>query len=331
MKQAVFLAQLIVAAIAYSEPLIQGETISDGTKGFSIVSPPGWERVLDVPGVTLFIQVAEGDARGFKRSIQIRYGYEQKQIDKFELDSYGPILIASRKEAFGIAADYRLNHKELITLRDGRPALLYYANFEHNGVPLMEMHVLAAAESGHFVLTYTDLEENFQNRADGSPFKLAFDSVTSFHTSGVPQSDFGVLPWILAGFAGIGLLVALIRFRQGWRNSEGNTDFISTNDLSLTLDKKRIRKSPHSRTSQAVSAVSSISNDNDSSEFEGEDQDYYQDDDDQEDEEYGKLVSLTEAITKSEPLTQAERDDDPDGEALDDSSSVRYAAGDSSD
>lgn len=197
----------------------QGERILIDGKGFSIKPPAGWIIQRDVPRISLSLVAPVADGQ-YPSNINVIRFSGAKIINQDTAEKFSEKIVKDFPATSPTIEAYTLRNSQPIDLADGRKALLFYTDFLGSGRKMMQAHVLASSETNHYLITYTDLAENFEPNAEGvqSPvFNFAWESLSSLELDSpnpVPSQE---LAWIL-GVVGALLitwfLVSFIRNRR---------------------------------------------------------------------------------------------------------------------
>lgn len=197
-----------------SEPAPQGR-ISVDEKGFSIQAPPGWEVRKDFPNASLLMQVPMSPGTKYQRTIQVMSFSGARFINPVTAKEFEEIIQKRFAAASSSVQDYKVRNHLPIEMQDGRQGMLYYAAFVMEGVPMMQAHILVSSQTRHFLLTFTDLAEHFEESANSPELAEAWTSMTSVALdSPTPRSEDKMI--ILASIIGgvIVLFFVLILLRN---------------------------------------------------------------------------------------------------------------------
>jgi hypothetical protein len=201
-----------------------GERITLEDKGFSIVPPLGWNVETNIPHLTLRFQVPNSPDLEYQRTIQVAWGATPYVIDEFTANEFAKTLVERRSKIYSSISGYRLRNKLPVTLQNGTPGLLFYTEFEFDGLPMMELHILVSSASGHFLMTYTDLAKYFETEGESGPLAEAFDSLMTAEIASPNSGRFDFL--IKAGIGFLAFLVfwGIVRFFQGRHRFSADVD-----------------------------------------------------------------------------------------------------------
>lgn len=195
--------------------------ISLDDKGFSIVPPSDWIVRRDLPRTSLFLQAvtkAEGD---YPRNIAVVKFSGPKLINDVTADEFSNYLVRNFPSASPDIADYQLRNHQPVQMADGREGLLFYTDFKDHGHPMMQAHILVSSETNHYLVTFTDLAEHFENPAGGSEFLAeAWGSMTTIELNSPnpkPLKDVQNTAFYVGILVAIGAGIALWRHRVAGR------------------------------------------------------------------------------------------------------------------
>lgn len=160
-------------------------TISDGSRisfkggDISIIPPKNWEVHRNADGMTALFQIPYTPSI-YQRTIKILFANVAFTIDEYTLEKFSDIIMEKAIKSSLGQHGYHIRNKLIIELKDGSPALLYYTAFTMNDTDMMEMHILTSSSDGHYLLTYTDVAQNFESDSVGkNHLDLAYESMTS--------------------------------------------------------------------------------------------------------------------------------------------------------
>lgn len=190
-----------------SAPISNGSRVEIKGKGFTIVPPKGWEVHTDIPGVSLLFQIPKSEGLKYQRNITVRYGQGEKTMDDYTADEYQNLILQNRSKIFGNMKNYRMRNRAEVELANGAPGILFYAEFDFEDLPMMEMHLLTSSKTGHFLMTYTDLAEYFNPDSNTPYLQEAYNSLISAKVQHPAGSRFGFI-----GKWGIALAVLFVFF-----------------------------------------------------------------------------------------------------------------------
>ena len=191
-----------------------GELVSDEEKGFSIVPPIGWEVLPDYPSLSFMSQIPY-EKGVFQRSIQLMVFGGGRYIDETSAKEFGKILTHKYADANPSMKDYSLVNYSIIELAEERPGIIYYTDFVSNNKNMMQAHLLLSSNSKHYLLTYTDEKQIFQDTSVDSPWDLAWKSMSSMKIEGETPSRFSSkLVYIISLILIIFLIVLFIIFKR---------------------------------------------------------------------------------------------------------------------
>jgi hypothetical protein len=183
----------------------QGERIVIEDKGFSIVPPVGWMIELEVPRVSLSM-VALVPEGVYPSNINVIRFNGPMILNQQSAGKFAEKIIKDFPSTSPSIESYTLRDSQQIQLTDGRQSFLFYVDFISSGKRMMQAHVLTSSQTNHYLMTYTDLAENFEPNAEGMQaqvFNAAWETLASLELdspSPVPSKD---LFWIVGSVVGL--------------------------------------------------------------------------------------------------------------------------------
>ena len=190
------------------------EPVAIKEKGFLITPPKGWEIHRKSQGSSLLFQVPHSPEMIYQRTIQVMSFDGYQFMDEITANEFGKIITDKFSSSSSAIQDYRLRSHLPVDMKDGTQGILYYTEFSIDNVPLMQLHILVSSASYHFLMSFTDLAEHFE-QSDSVILETAFNAMTSATLDSRPPTRFNY-PIII----GVGLgtfLLFVLGFR--WRKS----------------------------------------------------------------------------------------------------------------
>jgi len=209
----------------------QGERLTIDGKGFSIVAPTGWIVQRNLPRSSLFLQARVIGAE-YPRNIAVVRFNESVLINESTANGFAERLVKLYPAASSTIENYTLRNHQSIQMADGREGILFYTDFTGSGRKMMQAHILVSSETNHYLVTYTDVAEHFENPGDNSPFLAeAWSSMTSIQLDSpnpVPTGGMDTTVMSLIGIVIIGGAAAIFRkIVAGIRYKEYATQAVS--------------------------------------------------------------------------------------------------------
>lgn len=140
-----------------------GSRISVDNKGFSIVAPEGWTVRRDLPRTSLYLQAPNRGDSEYIRNIGIVKFSGPKLINEITADEFSNYLVKNFPAASPEIVDYQLRNHQPVQMVDGREGILFYTDFKVRGRSMMQAHILVSSETHHYLVTYTDVADHFEN------------------------------------------------------------------------------------------------------------------------------------------------------------------------
>jgi len=222
-------AAALKAASAVPEDV---DLISDGSRislrkgDFTIKPPLGWEVYTHHPQLTLLMQVPYKPGMKYQRTIQVASFAGPRYIDEVTAKEYEQLIVRKFSVASASIQNYHVRNHMAIELADGRPGLLFYSEFVLDGVSLMQAHILVSDKHRHYLMTFTDVAEHFENNDAGQFLTEAWDSMISVELATATPSRFGAAIVIMIG---VGVLLLLLLVGWGvsrWRANRSYRDYV---------------------------------------------------------------------------------------------------------
>ena len=184
----------------------QGERVSVDGKGFTIIAPSGWTVQKNLPRSSLFLQaqVSEGE---YPRNIAVVRFNDPVLISDSTANDFAQRLVKLYPAVSSTIENYALRNHESIQMTDGREGILFYTDFIGSGRKMMQAHILLSSQTSHYLITYTDVAEHFENQGNEASFLTeAWASMVSTELdSPNPLPDGGVTTAIVS-FIGLALI-----------------------------------------------------------------------------------------------------------------------------
>ncbi len=167
-----------VAVPANAEISDGGRFAIDG-KGFTMTAPAGWMVQKNLPRSSLYMQ-ARVSGTTYPRNITVVRFKDSVLINESTAEVFAEKIVKQFPSASSTIENYALRNHQSIQMADGREGILFYTDFDGSGRKMMQAHILLSSESNHYLITYTDVVEHFENPSDGDQsFNDAWASMTS--------------------------------------------------------------------------------------------------------------------------------------------------------
>jgi hypothetical protein len=244
-----------------------GNFTSDGSPftlselGVVINPPKGWQVSTQTGSLSLVMRepavanVAPGQIK-YQRNITVAAIHKASPIDEKRAEQLKAELIRS----FGSdpsVSDFKIMEHKFFNYHGNNDGLLVYSSLNIREFSMMQMHVLVSGQDKQFLMTYTDLANQFGTEKDPS-FAAAWDSMVSIQVNGqAPSRIDQYKPYAITGASAFGLLLLgwFLRRRASNVDYKGAADELIDSEGSLTMGvtgATRVAKAKGS----AVSAVS---------------------------------------------------------------------------
>lgn len=219
LKPCVYLLVVLSCGVSFSQNDIEistGGTYTISEKEFSILPPKGWEIHRGIEGVTLLLRAPFHKSEVYQRNIQVLSFPEPKFIDDLTMREFGNTIVENfQKHARGIQ-NFNLRDSMMIDLKNKSKGILYYTEFEATGRQMMQAHLLLSSQGTHFLVTFSDLRETFEDPSYAAQLKEAWDAIISVElsTPAPIRFDFKLLVFLILSLLLLGGLFLFYRRRM---------------------------------------------------------------------------------------------------------------------
>jgi hypothetical protein len=233
-----------------------GERLTVTGKGISIVPPKGWEVHQDNPHLSLVLQIPFSKDLKYQRTIQVMTFTGQKYIDSVTAKEFEELIVRKFTAASAGVENYRIRNNMPIELTDGRSALLFYSEFLLDGVSLMQAHILTSTRERHYLTTFTDLAEHFEDEMSGVFLTEAWNCMTSVELNGRTPLRFENIYMFGAGvfviFLVVTILLTISKMAANRRYSRySEEEFADDDPTTLQAVSRQVTGSGHDSLSEA--------------------------------------------------------------------------------
>lgn len=228
-------------------------TVRDGD--FSLQPPAGWEVYVNLPSLSLLMQVPHKQGEKYQRTIQVASFSGPRYIDEVTAKEYEDVIVRKFSVASASIEDYKVRNHMPIEMTDGRQGLLFYTEFKIDDVQLMQAHILVSSQTRHYLMTYSDLAEHFESEAASQFLTEAWDAMISVQLATKSPARFESTAYLAIGAGIIVLLGLLIVVYRQWRSGREYRDF-ANGKAGEVDDAKSNVSSLHSRPATGSSVVS---------------------------------------------------------------------------
>lgn len=285
----------VLTEIPEGAELSGGERFEIDGKGFSMVAPVGWTVQRNLARLSLVLG-ARVSGTNYPRNITVMRAKGSVFINEETAASFETSIAKNFPLTSSTIDKFAIRNHQTIPMEDGREAILIYAEFLGSGKSMMQAHIVLSSATDHYVVTFTDVAEHFENPGEGGQFLAeAWASMTSIQLdSPNPLPSEGlkdVFIWMGALFAllfGFGMIRKVMAARSYEKAEELDEDA----DGDLELNSNMAEHTQDSMlTTQFKSDVSRYSNGPGTPDYESED-----------DEPKSKMLKFA----KKDPETQAQ-------------------------
>jgi hypothetical protein len=204
--------------------IADGEPVELKEYGVSLTPPAGWEVYTEHPNLTLLMQTPYVEGMKYQRTIQVASFDGVKYIDEDTAKEFEELIVRKFSRASASVESYRIRNHLEIQLDDGRKGLLFYSELMLDGVSLMQGHILISNDKRHFLMTYTDLAQHFEDDTNNQYLTEAWNAMTSARLEGPSPARFEqiyIMGGAVGGFVVLCLLIYSITRLRARKRFEG--------------------------------------------------------------------------------------------------------------
>lgn len=235
----------LVDAVSGNQPSsTPAKFVSDGTKveisklGIKIAPPQGWEVISDHPTLSLVMQEVapektEYDVPIYQRNITVAAIHEPAPID----EKRAAQLKDELTNKFGKqVTNFQIIEHKFFDYKAKGDGLVVFSSFQTGEFNMMQMHVLVSGEAHQILMSYTDLQARFSDKAT---YDAAWNTMASVEVNGQPPMRYRQPLTIAAIAVCLFVIVALLlmlRSRRERNRYRVDADEIYSDDDSLGED-----------------------------------------------------------------------------------------------
>lgn len=221
--------QAAEAAQPASENFIsQGQAVQLELLGVSIVPPTGWEVSTNTGTLSVVMReqrnpIPDYEKAKYQRNITVAAMHRSSPIDEKRAAELKEEMIATFSKD-SLVTDFTILEHKFFNYRGQNDGLLVYSSLNIGEYPMMQMHVLVSGQEKQFLMSYTDLADQFQNQ---QAFEAAWNSMVSIEVTGktpLRMDEYARYGAVAAGFLMLGLVALLLRRRASKVDYAGDAD-----------------------------------------------------------------------------------------------------------
>ncbi len=252
---------LLCARHTFASSTSDGTRIEIAERGFSLISPSGWEIVRDHPGITLMLRAPKAPKSNYQRTLQVTVLGGAQPIDEITAREYEEKLVKD----FGAATrsdDYRLRNYQFVETEDNQKAILFYTEFSLADVPLMQAHLLVSSKTRHYLVTFTDLAQGFDTEGLAPTLPEAWASMISIKTDTVAGGRFDTMIMLASILLVLGLVVGGVSWFKHRTAADEYKDLAGDLERQANLEDEDHRAaSNRKRSKSAMSKAATMADD----------------------------------------------------------------------
>lgn len=216
---------------AVADFVADGSRVSVRNGDFTVQPPRGWEVYTHLPSLTLLMQIPYQPGMKYQRTIQVASFSGSRFIDEVTAKEYEDVIVRKFSATSTSIDGYKIRNHMPIEMADGRQGLLFYTEFTLEGVSMMQAHILVSSQQRHYLMTFTDLAEHFENDGASRFLTEAWDSMISVQLGSRTPARFEsavyimVIAGLLAALATVVMLVRRARSGRSYRDYANGRSF----------------------------------------------------------------------------------------------------------
>ena len=223
-----------------------GQPIEVESLGIRITPFPGWEVRENSQGMSLILEAPKSneivyDKVTYRPNITVVASHEPVPMDEASANELKARLKGMIEKGAGISqVDVDSQHR-FFNYKGENDGLIIYSSFQLGESLMRQMNVVVSGNEKHFLLTYTDLAEEFEKT---EAFNKAWDMIASIEVTGEPPHRFAnlIIPAIAGLFFLLGLMGVILLRRRGSKFSEADLD--QDGDDEVWADAKSFEAEP---------------------------------------------------------------------------------------
>ena len=235
---------------------------------FSIEPPTGWQVYTKEPGLTLMAMPAKDPKFKYQRTLQVAAFEGPRYMDDITAKEFEEEIPRKFQAISNAIGDYKVRNHLPVEMGDSRQGLLFYTEFKLDGVALMQAHIVVSSAANHYLLTYTDVAEHFENEAETQFLTESWASMTSVQLKGRTPMRYTSSIMLGGGLVAILLLGLLVFFVRNWRAKRsyeyyGSGKGLDDVDIKSEISSRMITKNPENPDESGVSGMTFMDDDTD--------------------------------------------------------------------
>ncbi|TWW12159.1 hypothetical protein E3A20_03470 [Planctomyces bekefii] len=197
----------------------------------TMLAPKGWEVFSSLDSLSLLLQVPQQAGLRYQRNIQVASFSEPRFIDEMTAKEYEKVIVQKYSSISSAVEDYQIRNHLTVDLADGRQGLLFYSEFKLEGVPLMQAHILVSSATRHYLMTFTDVAEHFENDAANQFLSEAWASMISAELPTKTPQRYETFAAVGVGVVGFTVLGFIFMAYRTWRSGRSYRQYADGRDV----------------------------------------------------------------------------------------------------
>ena len=208
----------VAAPVVESKTFVSvGQPMSLDNLGLTVTPPKGWEVSTNTGSLSVVMREPRDPAPNYEkpkyqRNITMAAIHQASPIDEKRAADLCEQLIKTFS-ADSLVSNFQIQEHKFFNYRGQNDGLLVYSTLNIGEYPMMQMHVLVSGKDKQFLMTYTDLADQFNSPAS---FEGAWNSIVTAEVTGetpLRSAEYARYAATLAGFLMLGMVGLLLRRR----------------------------------------------------------------------------------------------------------------------
>lgn len=219
----------------------QGQPIQLEMLGVSITPIKGWEVSTNTGTLSVVMREPRDpnpayDHAKYQRNITVAAIHKASPIDEKRAAELKEEMIKSFS-ADSLVSNFQILEHKFFNYKGQNDGLIVYSSLMIGEYQMQQMHVLVSGEQKQFLMSYTDLAENFQQPAS---FEAAWNSMVSIEVTGASPlriDQYARYGALAGGFLMLVMVALLLRRRAGKKDyaSEADEFMEDSGDASTSM------------------------------------------------------------------------------------------------
>lgn len=208
-----------------------GEPITVKERDFTITPSPGWEILRGYPNMSLLLQIPARAGLDYQRTIQVMAFKGSYYLDDLGAEQFVKELNEKIPETSGRIHNFSVRPWQKATLKNGQPAILFYADFMMEDKAFMQAHLLTSTKTNHYLITFTDLAKYFQGEGESDHLTPAWATMISLELKEAPPIRYFEIKVLSVLFVAFSIVIFFVIRRRRRRAQTSYSKSAATSSL----------------------------------------------------------------------------------------------------